>query len=83
MVHGQLGQTVCETPITKITKAKWTGDVAQAVEHLLCKCAALSSNPSPTNKEQKSLSKIGFASLKQKDSASFSSLYYIAPFLKP
>jgi hypothetical protein len=24
----------------KITRAKWTGGVAQAVEHLLCKCEA-------------------------------------------
>jgi hypothetical protein len=31
----------------------WTGSVAQAVGHLLCKCEALSSNPSPTeNKSQ-------------------------------
>jgi hypothetical protein len=27
-------------------KAKWTGEVAQAVECLFCKCKALSSNPS-------------------------------------
>jgi hypothetical protein len=32
-------------PISKITKAKWTGGVVQAVEHLLCKLEALSSNP--------------------------------------
>jgi hypothetical protein len=25
-------------PISKITKVKWAGGVAQAVEHLLCKC---------------------------------------------
>jgi hypothetical protein len=30
------------------TRAKWTGGVAKVVEHLLCKCEALSSNPSPT-----------------------------------
>jgi hypothetical protein len=29
-------------PISKITRAKWAGVVAQAVEHLLCKCEALS-----------------------------------------
>jgi hypothetical protein len=38
-------------PISKIAKAKQTGGVAQAVQHLLCKCKALSSNPS-TNKKQ-------------------------------
>jgi hypothetical protein len=27
-----------EDPISKINRAKWTGDVAQAAEHLLCKC---------------------------------------------
>jgi hypothetical protein len=25
-------------PISKITRAKWTGGVVQVVEHLLCKC---------------------------------------------
>jgi hypothetical protein len=39
-------------PISKITKAKWTEVVAQAVEHLLCKGKALSSNPSPTKNKQ-------------------------------
>jgi hypothetical protein len=35
-------------PILKTTRAKWTGDVAQAVEHLPSKCSeALSSNPMP------------------------------------
>jgi hypothetical protein len=34
-VVGQLKQIVCETPISKITRAKWTGNVPQAVEHLL------------------------------------------------
>jgi hypothetical protein len=51
----QLGQIVCEMlhpppPTPKITRAKWTGVVAQAVESLLCKQEALSSNcnSSPT-----------------------------------
>jgi hypothetical protein len=35
-VQGQPKQSVYETPISKITRAKWTGGV-QAVEHLLCK----------------------------------------------
>jgi hypothetical protein len=35
-------------PISKIIRRKWTGGVAQVVEYLLCKCKALTSNPSPT-----------------------------------
>jgi hypothetical protein len=53
MVQGQHGQIVCETPISKITRAKWTGSVAQVIECLLCKCEALSSNPSLTKKKKK------------------------------
>jgi hypothetical protein len=52
-VQGQPGQTVLETPTCRITRAKVTGDVAQAVEHLLCRHEALSSNPSPTKKKNK------------------------------
>jgi hypothetical protein len=33
--------------ISKIAAAKWTGDAAQAVEHLLCKHEAVSSNSVP------------------------------------
>jgi hypothetical protein len=33
-VQGQPGQIVPETPSPKTTRAKWTGGVAQAVEHL-------------------------------------------------
>jgi hypothetical protein len=51
-VQGQPGQRVHETPISKITRAKCPGDVSQAVEHLLCKHTALSSNPSPTKTNQ-------------------------------
>jgi hypothetical protein len=51
-VLGQLGQIVHETPIFKITRAKWTGGVVQAVEHLCCKHKALSSNPVPPKKPQ-------------------------------
>jgi hypothetical protein len=40
VVRGQPGQIVYKTPLSKITKAKWPVDVAQAVEHLLCKCEA-------------------------------------------
>jgi hypothetical protein len=42
-----------QDPISKITRAKWTGGLAQAVEHLLCKCKALSSNPVPSKKKKK------------------------------
>jgi hypothetical protein len=34
-VQGPPRQIVPESPISKITKAKWTGGVAQTVEHLL------------------------------------------------
>jgi hypothetical protein len=39
-----------QDPISKIARAKWTRDVAQIVKCLLCKCKALSSNPSLTEK---------------------------------
>jgi hypothetical protein len=39
--------------ISKITSVKWTGGVAQAVEPILCKHKALSSNSSPTKKRKK------------------------------
>jgi hypothetical protein len=55
MIQGQLGQIVHEIPISKITRAKWTGGVAQAVERLLCKCKALSSNPGPTKNSNTSI----------------------------
>jgi hypothetical protein len=35
-VQGQPTQIVFETPISKITRAKWTGGVAQVTEFLLC-----------------------------------------------
>jgi hypothetical protein len=40
-------------PISKITRAKWTGGVAQAVECMLCKHETLNSSPSPTGKKRK------------------------------
>jgi hypothetical protein len=36
----------------------WVGGVAQAEDHLLCKCKTLSSNPSPTKKKKKKERKI-------------------------
>jgi hypothetical protein len=36
-----------------MTRAKWTGVVAQVMEHLLCKCETLISNPSSTRGKKK------------------------------
>jgi hypothetical protein len=33
-VWGQSGEIICETPISKITRGKWTGGVPQAVPAL-------------------------------------------------
>jgi hypothetical protein len=52
VVQSQPGQIICETPISKITRGKWTVGVAQVVEYLLCKCKALSSNTSPKDREK-------------------------------
>jgi hypothetical protein len=38
--------------ISKISRAKWTRGMVHAVEYLLCKSEALSSNPSPTKNKQ-------------------------------
>jgi hypothetical protein len=40
-------------PISKITRTKWTGGVAQTIEGLLCKYEVLGSNPNPTKKRKK------------------------------
>jgi hypothetical protein len=55
MIQGQPRQIVHKTPNSKVTRAKWTADVAQVVECLLCKFIALSSNPGPTNKKRVSV----------------------------
>jgi hypothetical protein len=55
-VQDQPRQIVHETSSPKITREKWTRDVAgmdQVVESLLCKCKVLNSNPSPTRKKKK------------------------------
>jgi hypothetical protein len=52
LVQSQPRKIVLETPISKTTRTKWTGGVAQAADCLLCKCETLSSNPSPTKKKQ-------------------------------
>jgi hypothetical protein len=48
---------ISQDPISKVTRAKWTGGMAQAAECLLCKYEALSlsSNPSPTKKKKKDI----------------------------
>jgi hypothetical protein len=38
--------------VAKTTGAKWTGDVAQAIKHQLCKHKTRSSNSSPTKKKK-------------------------------
>jgi hypothetical protein len=48
-------QTVHKTPISKITRAKWTRGVAQALEYLICKHETLSSNPNPTKRKKKKI----------------------------
>jgi hypothetical protein len=53
MVQGQPRQIILETPTSKVTRAKWTGDVAQVVEYLPCKSVTLNSNPSPTKRKKK------------------------------
>jgi hypothetical protein len=50
-------QTVNKIPIFKITRAQWTGAVAQVVKCLPRKLKALSSNPS-TAKKQKNYSNL-------------------------
>jgi hypothetical protein len=54
---------ISQDSISKIIRAKWTGGMAQAVKHLLCKQESLSSNSSPTPTPQKKNEK-GFGSEK-------------------
>jgi hypothetical protein len=58
-VCGHLAMNSQDT-ISKITREKWTGSVAQGVECLLCKCEALSSNASPTKKKKEDEAKKGW-----------------------
>jgi hypothetical protein len=61
MVQSQSRKIVCKTPpclVSKITNAKLTGGVAQAVEHLLCECLhckheTLSSNSNLTKRRRR------------------------------
>jgi hypothetical protein len=52
VVRGQPQKIVLETPISKITKAKWTGAGDQVVERLICKHEVPSSNPSADKKKK-------------------------------
>jgi hypothetical protein len=47
------GQIVWETPISKMTRVKWTGGVAQVVQCLFGKTKTLSSNPSYMKRKRK------------------------------
>jgi hypothetical protein len=58
VIRGQLGEIVLWDPIPKITRAKRTGSVAQAVKYLLCKHKHPRSNPSPTKSKQKTCSNL-------------------------
>jgi hypothetical protein len=58
MVLNQPRQIALKTPISKITREKWTRDVTQVVGHLLCKHEALNSNPNCTRKKKKKKTKI-------------------------
>jgi hypothetical protein len=53
VVQDQPGHTVSDNSISQITRVKWTRDMSQVIELLLCKLEALSSNPSPTKKKKK------------------------------
>jgi hypothetical protein len=48
VVQDQPWQIVHDVPISNITRAKWTGGVAQAIRELAFKHKALSSNPNST-----------------------------------
>jgi hypothetical protein len=54
-----------QKPISKITKAKWTGGVAQAVDGLLCKLKALSSNSGNTKKKKVKMKQKNFKKKKK------------------
>jgi hypothetical protein len=49
-VQDQHKQIVHETPISKISREKWTGGITQAIECMLCKYESLSSNLIPQKK---------------------------------
>jgi Zn ribbon nucleic-acid-binding protein len=57
--HGLIpvGENSSKDHSSKITRAKWTRDVAQAVECLFCKHEDYS-NPSPTTKKKKKLNRV-------------------------
>jgi hypothetical protein len=50
---GSAWANISQDHISKIIRAKWTGDVAQAIERLPHKFEALNSNPVPPKKINK------------------------------
>jgi hypothetical protein len=44
---------ICETPISRITRAKWTGSITQAVVHLLLQAPSPQFNPQSHQKNKK------------------------------
>jgi hypothetical protein len=58
MVQGHPKQIIHKNPISKITRAKWTGGAAQAIKHLFCKHEALSSNLNPTQEKEIHLNQV-------------------------
>jgi hypothetical protein len=50
--QGQPGKIDHETPHLQNNRAKGTEDMVQVAEHLFCKCKALNSNSSPTQKKK-------------------------------
>jgi hypothetical protein len=51
IVQDQSKQIAHETPISKITRAKWPGGMTHVLMCLLSKHKDVSSNPSPTKKK--------------------------------
>jgi hypothetical protein len=60
MIQGQPEQIVSKTTSPKVIRAKWTIVVTQAIEHLLCKHKALTSNFSTTKGKKKRTKEIDF-----------------------
>jgi hypothetical protein len=64
--------------ISKLTRGKWTGDVAQVVECLLCKLEALNSNPSLTKKKKNCFMIINLKMLFQTSSCQIFQTYILS-----
>jgi hypothetical protein len=57
MIQGQPGQMVCETLISKIIKAKWTGGVAQGVDPFALQAQSPEFKPHSHQKKKKEMYK--------------------------